>query len=116
MLTRQEANAIYDAGRETVVHVLLEMSQKIDQFAAELTKLKAENIALHQRVKTLEGQVRKNSRNSHKPPSSDGLAKPKPKSLRRSRGRSAGGQPGPPGQTFPKTAGWPETPGASQAK
>ena len=41
MLTRHEANAIYDAGRETVVHVLLEMSQKIDQFAAELTKLKA---------------------------------------------------------------------------
>ncbi len=100
MLTRQEANAIYDAGRETVVHVLLEMSQKIDQFATELAKLKAENIALRQRVQTLEGQVRKNSRNSHKPPSSDGLAKPKPKSLRRSSGRSAGGQPGHPGQTL----------------
>jgi transposase len=100
VLTRQEAETIYDAGRETVVRVLLEMSRKIDQFAVELADLKSQNTALRERVLTLEGQVRKNSRNSHKPPSSDGLAKPKPKSLRRSSGRSAGGQPGHSGQTL----------------
>ncbi len=52
MLTRQEAETIYDAGRETVVRVLLEMSRKIDQFAVELADLKSQNTALRERVNT----------------------------------------------------------------
>jgi transposase len=100
MLTRQEAESIYDAGKETVVRVLLELSRKVDQLTADFAALKAENAALRQRVQTLEEQVAKDSHNSHKPPSSDGLAKPKPKSLRPPSQRPTGGQPGHPGHTL----------------
>jgi hypothetical protein len=50
--------------------------------AEQINLLKAQNAELHARVEKLEGQLAKNSTNSHKPPSSDGLKKPKPKSRR----------------------------------
>jgi transposase len=107
MMTRQEAEAVYDAGKETVVRVLLELSRKVDQLTSDFAALKAENAALRaecqtlrERVQTLEEQVAKDSHNSHKPPSSDGLAKPKPKSLRPKSERPTGGQPGHPGHTL----------------
>ena len=59
--------------------------------------------ALSARVRELEGQVRKDSHNSSKPPSSDGLAK-KPKSLRESSGRKPGGQAGHEGTTLKRVA------------
>jgi transposase len=107
MMTRPEAEAIYDAGKETVVRVLLELSAKVDQLTADFAALKAENAALRtecqalrDRVQTLEEQAAKDSHNSHKPPSSDGLSKPKPKSLRPPSERPTGGQPGHPGHTL----------------
>lgn len=54
--------------------------------------------ALAVRVAELEARLGKNSRNSSKPPSSDGLAKPAPKSLRKPSGRKPGKQQG--GQGF----------------
>lgn len=106
-MTRQEAEAIYDAGKETVVRVLRDLSAKVDQLTADFATLKAENIALRaecqtlrERVQTLEEQVAKDSHNSHQPPSADGLAKPKPKSLRPKSQRPTGGQPGHPGHTL----------------
>ena len=56
--------------------------------------LQVENASLRQRVKELEERLAKNSSNSSKPPSSDGLNKPKPKNLRGRTDRKAGGQPG----------------------
>ncbi len=49
---------------------------------------------LNQAIQELKEQLNKNSKNSSKPPSSDGLKKPSPKSLRKASGKSAGGQKG----------------------
>lgn len=55
---------------------------------------------LRARILKLEAQVRGNSKNSSRPPSSDGLAKPRTKSLRKKTMRPAGGQPGHEGSTL----------------
>jgi transposase len=86
MMTPEEALAIYRAGPENTVRVLLEMDAHIT--------------AIEQRVQHLEERVAKDSHNSSKPPSSDGLSKPKPKSLRKRSGRPTGGQPGHAGRTL----------------
>jgi transposase len=52
------------------------------------------------RVKQLEDQIAKNSRNSSKPPSSDGYNKPNPRSRREKGKRSRGGQKGHIGTTL----------------
>jgi transposase len=93
MMAREEAQAIYRAGEETVVRVLLDMDWRIHALEHRVEQLQAQ-------VQTLQEQVAKDSHNSHKPPSSDGLAKPKPKSLRPKSERPTGGQPGHPGHTL----------------
>jgi transposase len=71
-----------------------------------IAHLEAENAALHEqlqallaRVQTLEVRLAKDSHNSSKPPSSDGLAR-KTKSLRRRSCKKPGGQLGHCGQTL----------------
>ena len=57
-------------------------------------------LALAKRIQKLEDQLAKNSRNSGKPPSSDGYDQPAPKSLRKRSRRRSGGQVGHKGETL----------------
>ena len=83
MPSRQEIHEAYLQGEEAVVALF---ERAIGQLAA--------------RVRALEDQAAKNSRNSSKPPSSDGLKKPAPRSLRKRSGKKSGGQPGHKGRTL----------------
>jgi len=85
--SEDEIRQIYRQGEDAVVQLVLAMNKEIILLAA--------------RVQALEDQLAKNSRNSNKPPSSDGLNKPSPKSLRKRHGRKSGGQPGHTGHTLP---------------
>jgi transposase len=77
----REAELIFEAGKEAVVKVLLEMNARIE--------------SLSQQVLTLEKKIAdlsSNSTNSSKPPSSDGPKVVRPKKKKSS--RSPGGQKG----------------------
>ena len=92
MLTREQAQAIYRAGEQTVVRVLLEMDARIHALEQQVRELTVRLDASEQRVKLLEDQLAKNSRNSSKPPSTDGFPKPAPTSLREKSARPSGGR------------------------
>ncbi|MDH4209121.1 MAG: IS66 family transposase [Anaerolineae bacterium] len=95
--SRDEIRAAYLQGEEGVVELVAQM------VSASLTVLgqQQEFIAqLQARIQTLEDQKAQNSRNSSKPPSSDGLKKPQPKSQRKRSGKKTGGQPGHKGHTL----------------
>jgi transposase len=75
---------------------IAELEGLVAQQRAQITALLAE-------IQDLRGQLAKDSHNSHKPPTSDGLQR-RPRSQRRSTGRKSGGQLGHPGQTLPLVA------------
>lgn len=81
--SREEIHKAYQQGEEAIVALFEETLSK-----------------LVDRIQALEDQIAKNSRNSSKPPSSDGLRKPRPRSLRKRSGKKSGGQPGHIGHTL----------------
>jgi transposase len=76
---------------------LITLSLTLRQQVQELQRTVAEQAA---EIQKLQDQLAKTSRNSGKPPSSDGLKKPRPRNLRRKTGRRSGGQEGHPGHTL----------------
>jgi len=84
IFTRETLLSIARTDPEALVDIILALQEQVQ--------------ALTKRVTELEDRLNKNSRNSNKPPSSDGLAKPK--SLRKTTGKKTGGQPGHQGHTL----------------
>jgi transposase len=103
--SREEIHAAYVEGEESVAALIIGLAENwvgnIQSQQETIQKQQETIVRLEARVKALEDQIAKNSQNSSKPPSSDGLKKaPRTRSLRKSSGKKSGGQPGHKGQTL----------------
>jgi transposase len=85
VVTREEFDRVYDEGKDSLFNLF-----------------KSTMAILQSRIETLEQRLGMNSTNSSKPPSTDGLEKPrpKPKNLRTPTGKKPGGQEGHVGKTL----------------
>jgi len=92
-MTPEEIGQVYNRGRNAVVDL-------VSGLLAAVAQLQQQNEQLLARVGHLEARLAKDSHNSGKPPSSDGLTKPAPKSLRAKSGNRPGAQPGHPGSSL----------------
>jgi transposase len=95
---RSEAEAIYDAGREAVVEVLLRMDRQIQQLSERVARQ-------DERIAQLERRLNRSSRNSSAPPSADPPGST-PKRENDSSGRKQGAQPGHEGSGRPLLPAW----------
>jgi len=86
----------YDVLAALVVSLRGELAEAV----AQLGRARADREAARARVAELETRLKQTPRNSSKPPSSEGLAKPPPRSLRKKSGRKPGGQNGHKGQAL----------------
>src|SRR5215475_4833712 len=84
--TPEDVHAAYGQGEEAVLALVGALTALI--------------LDLQARVHAIEAQLGTNSRNSSKPPSSDGLQKPRTRSLRTRSGKQSGAQPGHEGHTL----------------
>lgn len=85
------------AEKDDLIRELWPLRALVRQLSEQVATLTA-------KVAELEGRLAKNSRNSSKPPSSDGLNRPKPKSQRKAGQKPTGGQKGHAGHTLKKVA------------
>lgn len=91
MSTRHlDREQIEDLDKVSLVSLILDLQQMLAEQAAE--------------IQSLRDQISKNSGNSGKPPSSDGLKKPRTRSLREKSKRNSGGQKGHQGHTLKMVA------------
>ena len=95
---RQENQALRERAR--LQQETIEQQQSvIEQQQRVIEGLQQQTDRLSEQVQALQERVKKDSHNSHLPPSSDRFHR-QPKSLRKSSGKQAGGQSGHPGSTL----------------
>jgi len=96
--SEKEVRAAYAEGEEAVVALFSSITAQVENLAAQSAKQS-------EILKDLQARLSKNSRNSGKPPSSDGYGKAKrTESLRESGRKPNGGQPGHQGHTLERSA------------
>ena len=100
-MTREEFQIIYDKGPDAAFALVEALAGKLAAFEHIYQQQTLQIAVLEARVKQLESQINTNSKNSSKPPSSDGLARTK--SLRQKSGKKSGAQKGHPGHTLEMT-------------
>lgn len=81
-----DGNRLAQLDKEALISIILTLQQQVREQAAV--------------IQSLRDQLAKNSRNSGKPPGSDGVKQPRTRSLRRKTGRRSGGQEGHEGHTL----------------
>ena len=85
-----DGNQLTELDKEALISIILTLQQTVKEQAAV--------------IQSLQDQLAKNSRNSSRPPGSDGLKKPRTRSLRKKTGRHSGGQKGHKGHTLKRVA------------
>ena len=75
MMTGEEIRTVYEQGPEAVIALIEQLFLVIRQQQGQIARQEEQIAQLQARVKELEDRLATNSRNSSKPPSSDGPAK-----------------------------------------
>ena len=84
--TRDEIRATYQQGEEATIQLFEHLTRELQ--------------TMQDQLQAMQDQLNKNSKNSSKPPSSDGLKKPRTKSQRKRGNKKNGGQEGHVGRTL----------------
>lgn len=92
-IQKRSQEALEKAQKSELIDLVVELTGHVEKLL-EIVQKQSETI------QALEDKLAKDSKNSSKPPSSDGLKKPKTRSLRQKAGRNPGGQPGHEGTTL----------------
>ena len=85
---------------DILTSTILSLTKTIENQSIKIETQTAINEKLKEKIRVQQERLNKNSNNSSKPPSSDGLNKPNPKSLRKPSGKSPGAQKGHKGNGF----------------